>query len=263
MPVGFAITPCAPRRRTGCGRVSPSCSMGSATRTIPALRRSRLSSPISQWREVAASTQAQALNALVFLCEAVLQRGQEEFVGVVRAKRTSKLPVVLSRDRTLRLLSKLDGEALTMAQLLYRDGLRILECARLRVQDLDLPSGHQPVAGGQGRPGAGDHAAPRGSGRFARPACTRTGAARCGSRRRTARCALAARFRGEGPGAGRSLKGGAAPGNFYHKDTKAPRAQRGARKRRDEEGGLKGRLKKSPQTCPIPEYRTTRMSQQR
>ena len=105
-------------------------------------------------REVAASTQAQALNALVFLFETVLERGREEFVGVVRAKRTRKLPVVLSRDETKRLLSELEGSALTMAQLLYGGGMRILECARLRVQDVDLARGIiqlQEVKGGRGR----------------------------------------------------------------------------------------------------------------
>ena len=63
--------------------------------------------PLALEREVAASTQAQALNALVFFFRSVLERAREEFVGVLRAKRTRKLPVVVFRGETMRLLPKL------------------------------------------------------------------------------------------------------------------------------------------------------------
>jgi site-specific recombinase XerD len=69
-------------------------------------------------RDVAASTQAQALNALVFLYKQVLGRPPGDFVGIVRAERKRKVPVVLTPDEAKRLLSYLDSTALTMAQLL-------------------------------------------------------------------------------------------------------------------------------------------------
>lgn len=105
-------------------------------------------------RNVAASTQAQALNALVFLYKQVLGRGPEEFVGIVRAGRKRKVPVVLTPEEARRLLSHLDSTALTMAQLLYGAGLRILECARLRVKDVDFSRRLitlQETKGGDGR----------------------------------------------------------------------------------------------------------------
>jgi integrase len=80
-------------------------------------------------RDVAASTQAQALNALVFLYQQVLGRAPADFVRIVRAQRKRKVPVVLTQDEAKRLLSHLDSTALTMAQLLYGAGLRILECS--------------------------------------------------------------------------------------------------------------------------------------
>ena len=103
---------------------------------------------------MAASTQAQALNALVFLYKQVLERPAHDFVGIVRAQRKKKVPVVLTPDEVKRLLSHLDSTALTMAQLLYGAGLRILECARLRVKDVDFPRGVitvQETKGGDGR----------------------------------------------------------------------------------------------------------------
>ena len=87
---------------------------------------------------VAASTQNQALNALLFLYKEVLQR-ELGFVGnALRVKRPPKMPVVLSPGEVRAVLSHLDGQYRLMAQLLYGSGLRLLECLRLRVKDVDL-----------------------------------------------------------------------------------------------------------------------------
>ena len=103
--------------------------------------------------DVAPSTQMQALNALVFLYRHVLGRDPGEFAGVVRAQRPRKVPVVLAVEEMRRLLAELDGTALLMAQLLYGAGLRMIECVRLRVKDVDFARGVltlQETKGGQG-----------------------------------------------------------------------------------------------------------------
>jgi integrase len=87
---------------------------------------------------VAASTQNQALNALLFLYKEVLQR-ELGFVGnALRVKRPAKVPAVLSPGEVRAVLSHLNGQYRLMAQLLYGSGLRLLECLRLRVKDIDL-----------------------------------------------------------------------------------------------------------------------------
>lgn len=89
-------------------------------------------------RNVSASTQNQALNALVFLYKAVLDRPIGELHGVVRAKKPQRVPVVLSRDEIAEVLRYLDGIHWLAACLLYGSGLRLMECIRLRVKDLDF-----------------------------------------------------------------------------------------------------------------------------
>jgi integron integrase len=87
---------------------------------------------------VAASTQNQALNALLFLYKEVLHH-ELGFVGnALRVKRPPKVPVVLSPGEARVVLSHLEGQYRLMAQLLYGSGLRLLECLRLRVKDVDL-----------------------------------------------------------------------------------------------------------------------------
>ncbi len=93
---------------------------------------------------VSASTQNQALSAILFLYEAVLGRKLEWLQGIVRAKTTSRLPVVLSREEVRAVIDRLDGLPWLMAGLLYGAGLRLLECARLRVKDVDF-AGHEVV----------------------------------------------------------------------------------------------------------------------
>ncbi len=88
-------------------------------------------------RNVSASTQNQALSALLFLYREVLHK-EIEPVLLSTAKRPERLPTVLSRDEALRLLDHLSGTHKLMAQLLYGSGLRLMECVRLRVKDVDF-----------------------------------------------------------------------------------------------------------------------------
>jgi integron integrase len=101
--------------------------------------------------QVAASTQNQALAALLFLYERVLGREIDWLSGLVHAKRPERLPVVLSRDEVKAVLARMEGVAALMASLLYGSGLRVLECAELRVKDLDLARHELTVRDGKGR----------------------------------------------------------------------------------------------------------------
>jgi integron integrase len=87
---------------------------------------------------VAASTQNQALSALLFLYKEVLKQEIGWLEAVERAKRPSRLPVVLSRDEVRKIFAQLHGTPRLMAGLLYGSGLRLMECVRLRVKDVDL-----------------------------------------------------------------------------------------------------------------------------
>ena len=87
---------------------------------------------------VAAPTQNQALSALLFLYRHVLGVELPWLDDLVRAKRPERLPVVLSRDEVRDVLGRLDGAPRLMALLLYGAGLRLLECCRLRVKDVDF-----------------------------------------------------------------------------------------------------------------------------
>jgi integron integrase len=101
--------------------------------------------------QVAASTQNQALSAIVFLYAEVLQLELDWLHGLVRAKRPARLPVVLTRDEVQRLLRELTGVVRLMASLMYGSGLRLLECAQLRVKDVDLARREIRVRDGKGR----------------------------------------------------------------------------------------------------------------
>jgi integron integrase len=99
---------------------------------------------------VAASTQNQALNALLFLYRKVLGQDLPWLNDVVRAKRPRHLPVVLTRDEVRAVLEGLDGTPRLMAQLMYGAGLRLLECAHLRVKDVDFATNQLVVRSGKG-----------------------------------------------------------------------------------------------------------------
>ena len=99
---------------------------------------------------VAASTQNQALNALVFLYREVLHLELDGPLQPVRAKQPTRLPVVLSKTETLSVIEQLSGDLKLMAQLLYGSGLRLMECLRLRVKDLDFDKYQIIVREGKG-----------------------------------------------------------------------------------------------------------------
>ena len=87
---------------------------------------------------VSASTQNQALSALLFLYREVLGRPIEGLAGIVHAKGPKRLPVVMTRDEVRAVLSKLDGTSWLVGWMLYGTGLRLSECLELRIKDLDL-----------------------------------------------------------------------------------------------------------------------------
>lgn len=88
--------------------------------------------------KVSASTQRQALNAIVFLYRDVLDQPIQGEIAPVRAKRHSRVPVVMTQEEVQRVLREMNGIHLLMAKLLYGGGLRLMECVRLRIQDLDF-----------------------------------------------------------------------------------------------------------------------------
>lgn len=100
---------------------------------------------------VAASTQNQALSALLFLYRVVLEVELPWLDDVIRAKRPRRVPVVLSRDEAQRMLGALEGVHWLMACLLYGSGMRLMECLRLRVKDVDFARNEITVREGKGR----------------------------------------------------------------------------------------------------------------
>nr|WP_245532090.1 integron integrase [Desulfobacter postgatei] len=94
-------------------------------------------------RNVAESTQNQALNALVFFYDKVLKQPLGDIGNFVRAKRLRRLPVVLTRSEVAKILGQMAGTQKLMASLLYGTGMRLMDCVRLRVQDIDF--GYQQI----------------------------------------------------------------------------------------------------------------------
>lgn len=101
-------------------------------------------------KSVSASTQNQALAALLFLYKQVLKLDLPWLGEVVRAKKPSRLPVVLSVAEVQQLLGRLDGEVGLVTHLLYGSGMRLMEVMRLRVKDVDFPRGEILVRDGKG-----------------------------------------------------------------------------------------------------------------
>jgi integron integrase len=91
---------------------------------------------------VAVSTQRQALSAILFLYRHVLKTNFEWLDDVVRARQPRRLPNVLSREEVAAVIARLEGIPQLVVLLLYGTGMRILECLRLRVQDIDFDLGH-------------------------------------------------------------------------------------------------------------------------
>lgn len=101
-------------------------------------------------RHVAASTQNQALCALVFLYREVLEQEFGWLDDLERAKRPARLPVVLSSEQVRQLLARLEGRNWLMANLLYGSGMRLMECVRLRIKDVDFEYRQITVRDGKG-----------------------------------------------------------------------------------------------------------------
>jgi integron integrase len=107
-------------------------------------------SHLAKARNVAVSTQNQALNALVFLYREVLHQPFDQLERVERAHRLPRIPVVLSRAELTQLLAAMDGTFGLLARLLYGAGLRLMEGLRLRVKDVDFERGQIVVHDGKG-----------------------------------------------------------------------------------------------------------------
>jgi integron integrase len=106
---------------------------------------------LAETRGVSASTQNQALQAVLFLYRDVLRADPGIVEGVVRARRAQRLPVVLSRAEVRAVLAALDGSMWLIVALLYGAGLRLLECLDLRVKDVDFDRSQIMVRQGKGR----------------------------------------------------------------------------------------------------------------
>ena len=101
-------------------------------------------------QRVAASTQNQALSAILFLYKEVLHQDIGLPENIIKAKQSVKIPVVLSRQEVSALLLQLEGTKWLMASLLYGSGLRLMECIRLRVKDIDFDYAQIIVRDGKG-----------------------------------------------------------------------------------------------------------------
>ncbi|HEX4993863.1 MAG TPA: integron integrase [Methylomirabilota bacterium] len=110
----------------------------------------RFLSALAVQRNVAASTQNQALSALLFLYREVLEQELPWLDDIVRAKTRERIPVVLTRDEVQAAVAGLDGPPRLLALLLYGAGLRLLEALRLRVKDVDFARNQITVRSGKG-----------------------------------------------------------------------------------------------------------------
>lgn len=126
------------------------CHAGRAPEEMGEEEIGRFLSSLACDQHVSASTQNQALNAVLFLYNQVLGRKIGYLEDVVRAKKPERLPVVLTRDEVKRVVGAMRGAPRLMAMLLYGAGLRLMECCTLRVKDLDFEKGQIVVRAGKG-----------------------------------------------------------------------------------------------------------------
>ena len=89
-------------------------------------------------RNVASSTQNQAFNAILFLYDHVLDADMPENINALRSKKPVRLPTVMTREESLEFIGAMYGTHQLMAKLMYGSGLRVMECIRLRVKDIDF-----------------------------------------------------------------------------------------------------------------------------
>jgi integron integrase len=119
-------------------------------REMGAFEVERFLSDLAVRHKVAAATQNQAFNALLFLYREVLHQEFGQLGEVERAKRPERLPVVLTREEAQKVLNGMSGTFQLMAKLLYGTGMRLMECVRLRVKDVDFGQNHIMVRDGKG-----------------------------------------------------------------------------------------------------------------
>ncbi len=100
---------------------------------------------------VAASTQNQALSAILFLYKHILKREMSWLDDVIKAKKPKKLPLVFTKEEAKKVLLQLEGAKWIMANLLYGSGLRLMECIRLRTKDIDINYKQITVRDGKGQ----------------------------------------------------------------------------------------------------------------
>ena len=101
-------------------------------------------------RKVSSSTQNQAFNAIIFLYKNVLEINLDDTINAVRAKRPERIPVVMSHTEAMKVVDSMDGTYQLMVKLLYGSGLRLMECVRLRVKDVDFNMNCITVHDGKG-----------------------------------------------------------------------------------------------------------------
>jgi integron integrase len=102
-------------------------------------------------RNVASSTQNQAFNAILFLYNHVLDIDMPQDINALRSKKPVRVPTVMTREETLKLIAMMHGTHQLMAKLLYGCGLRVMECIRLRVKDIDFELNQIIVRDGKGK----------------------------------------------------------------------------------------------------------------
>ena len=108
-------------------------------------------SHLATHRKVAASTQRQALNALVFLYKHVLDKPIVSNIARVKTKKRCRPPVVMTKTEVRQVLNHMKGTHLLMAKVMYGGGLRLMECLCLRVMDLDFAKAQAYVRGKGGK----------------------------------------------------------------------------------------------------------------
>ena len=102
-------------------------------------------------RNVASSTQNQAFNAILFLYKYALDTDMPEDINALRSKKPVRVPTVMTREETLKLFAMMHGTHQLMAKLIYGCGLRVMECVRLRVKDIDFAMNQIIVRDGKGK----------------------------------------------------------------------------------------------------------------
>ena len=102
-------------------------------------------------RNVASSTQNQASNAILFLYNHVRDVDMPQDINSLRSKKPIRLPTVMTREESLKLIGTLRGTPQLMAKLMYGSGLRVMECIRLRVKDIDFAMNQIVVRDGKGK----------------------------------------------------------------------------------------------------------------